>query len=174
MPDQTNNAWQVLQLIVHGWDDGSFPTPLSQGDLEGQLEPADTLVGTLADLEASGHIQTVTVPANDTQVALYWPTDRGRETVRRWAEQQDKLHQDIAALRTKVADLTTKLQAVADIRYVVMHQTSAEADIDTYISQLHTYNEIKDFAQAVLGKCAVIEGTTTKAMHEKFGVDFEN
>ncbi|KAJ1979369.1 swi5-like zinc finger protein [Dimargaris verticillata] len=169
MPGQSTNAWQVLQRIVHGQDDGPFPTPLSQDDLESQLDLPEPLAGTLADLEASGHIQTMSVPANGTAVVLYWPTDRGRETVRRWVEQQDRLQQDIAALRSKVANLTTELQAVADIS-----GTSAESDIDTYITQLHTYNEIKDFAQAILGKCAEIEGTTAKAMHEKFGADFED
>lgn len=40
-----------------------------------------------------------------------------------------------------------------------------------YLNLLHSYNEIKDYAQSLFGKCACVEGTTTKNMYIKFEMD---
>ncbi|GIX97355.1 hypothetical protein CEXT_284051 [Caerostris extrusa] len=37
-----------------------------------------------------------------------------------------------------------------------------------YIDKLHDYNEIKDVAQMVMGRIAVHEQTTVRAVHEEF------
>ncbi|GIX91049.1 hypothetical protein CEXT_174681 [Caerostris extrusa] len=39
-----------------------------------------------------------------------------------------------------------------------------------YIDKLHEYNEIKDVAQMVMGRIAVLEQTTVRAVHEEFGM----
>ena len=45
-------------------------------------------------------------------------------------------------------------------------------ELGQHIDALHEYNEIKDATQAVLGRLAVIDGVTTKELHEKYGLTF--
>ncbi|ORY35040.1 Swi5-domain-containing protein [Naematelia encephala] len=40
----------------------------------------------------------------------------------------------------------------------------------THIKRLHTYNEIKDTTQALIGKLAVLNNTTIRAVHEDLGL----
>jgi hypothetical protein len=46
--------------------------------------------------------------------------------------------------------------------------------LNNHYLQLHEYNEIKDVGQMLLGKCAEIEGTTTREMYEKFHVELND
>ncbi|GFU28918.1 hypothetical protein TNCV_470501 [Trichonephila clavipes] len=45
-----------------------------------------------------------------------------------------------------------------------------EDDLKWYIDKLHEYNEIKDVAQMIMGKIAVLEQTTVRKVHEEFGM----
>ncbi|GFY55939.1 hypothetical protein TNIN_243361 [Trichonephila inaurata madagascariensis] len=45
-----------------------------------------------------------------------------------------------------------------------------EDDLKWYIDKLHEYNEIKDIAQMIMGKIAVLEQTTVRKVHEEFGM----
>ena len=45
-----------------------------------------------------------------------------------------------------------------------------EQDIANYIDLLHRYNDLKDAGQAMLGKLAELEGTTTRVMYAKYGL----
>ena len=51
---------------------------------------------------------------------------------------------------------------------------SRKQHVDHHIDVLHRYNEIKDVVQALMGKCAEIEGKTTKDMYEKFGLELQD
>lgn len=42
------------------------------------------------------------------------------------------------------------------------------------IDQLHTYNECKDVAQALIGKLALIEGCTTKELYPRFDLNLDD
>ena len=46
--------------------------------------------------------------------------------------------------------------------------------LNDHYRQLHEYNEIKDTGQMLLGKCAEIEGTTTREMYKKFEVELND
>lgn len=43
-----------------------------------------------------------------------------------------------------------------------------------HIDKLHAYNEIKDLAQALIGRLAVIEGCTTKELYPRFDLNLED
>jgi len=49
-----------------------------------------------------------------------------------------------------------------------------EEDITHYIDLLHRYNDLKDAGQAMLGRLAELEGTTTRAMYAKFDLDMDD
>jgi hypothetical protein len=42
------------------------------------------------------------------------------------------------------------------------------------IEKLHDYNDMKDAGQALLGYLAQLEGTTTKQMYRKFGLNMDD
>jgi putative heme iron utilization protein len=42
------------------------------------------------------------------------------------------------------------------------------------IEKLHEYNDIKDAGQTLLGHLAQLEGTTTKQMYHRFGLNLED
>ena len=46
-----------------------------------------------------------------------------------------------------------------------------EDELQVHIDKLHEYNEVKDAGQILLGKIAEVEGTTTAAVYERFGLD---
>ena len=43
-----------------------------------------------------------------------------------------------------------------------------------HIHQLHTYNELKDTAQMLMGKLASMEGTTTKKLYMRFDLNLDD
>ncbi|XP_054715242.1 DNA repair protein SWI5 homolog [Uloborus diversus] len=45
-----------------------------------------------------------------------------------------------------------------------------EEDLKWYIDKLHEYNEIKDVAQMVMGRIAILTQTTVRKVHESFGM----
>ena len=49
-----------------------------------------------------------------------------------------------------------------------------ELDITHYIDLLHRYNDLKDAGQAMLGKLAELEGTTTRSMYARFDLNEED
>ena len=51
---------------------------------------------------------------------------------------------------------------------------SRKQHVDHHIHVLHSYNEMKDVVQSLMGRCAEMEGKTTKDMYEKFGLELED
>ncbi|KAF8767221.1 DNA repair protein SWI5 homolog [Argiope bruennichi] len=49
-----------------------------------------------------------------------------------------------------------------------------ESQLKWYIDKLHEYNEIKDVAQMVMGRIAVLEQKTVREVHEDFGMKDED
>lgn len=46
--------------------------------------------------------------------------------------------------------------------------------LQTHIDKLHQYNELKDCAQMVLGRIAVLEGVRTKDLYPRYNLDLED
>lgn len=47
-------------------------------------------------------------------------------------------------------------------------------EVKWYIDKMHSYNEIKDAAQVVIGRIAILECKTVKTVHEEFGLSEED
>lgn len=43
-------------------------------------------------------------------------------------------------------------------------------DLALYIDALHRYNEVKDAAQVVMGRIAVLDGVTVREVHSRYTV----
>jgi len=68
-----------------------------------------------------------------------------------------KLKNQVEAARREIRDLSEDYH---------------EDELQAHIDKLHEYNEVKDMGQILLGKIAEVEGTTTAAVYERFGLDF--
>ncbi|KAG5715896.1 hypothetical protein E4T56_gene20149 [Termitomyces sp. T112] len=67
----------------------------------------------------------------------------------------------LATLEAEVKDLQEKLGAHED----------AEKIVQRHIKLLHQYNEAKDATQILIGRLAVLKGTTIRQIHEDLGLD---
>lgn len=76
------------------------------------------------------------------------------------------LARDILKLREAVAELESEVGLMAE--------EYSEAELQKHIDKLHEYNEMKDMGQLLLGKLAGVEGTTTAALYQKFGLELDN
>jgi hypothetical protein len=43
-----------------------------------------------------------------------------------------------------------------------------------WISALHDYNEVKDAVQSMLGKLALLRGTSTKQLYKDYAIDIQD
>ncbi|XP_014637444.1 PREDICTED: DNA repair protein SWI5 homolog [Ceratotherium simum simum] len=80
---------------------------------------------------------------------------------------EDSLHLDIQKLREKRDMLDEEISQLISEGYSV-------GELEDHISQLHTYNDIKDVGQMLLGKLAVIRGVTTRELYPEFGLDMSD
>ncbi|KAG8844931.1 hypothetical protein FRB91_002213 [Serendipita sp. 411] len=53
-------------------------------------------------------------------------------------------------------------------------EAEAQSIVNKHIKLLHSYNESKDAAQALIGKLAVATGTTVRELHQKYGLSSED
>ncbi|GAB1610812.1 hypothetical protein Ahia01_001367700, partial [Argonauta hians] len=69
---------------------------------------------------------------------------------------------DIPVLTDQLQDIEAKLadtdQKISQLENMGVHKE----ELQVYIDKLHTYNDIKDLAQGLLGKLAVHENVCTK------------
>uniref|UniRef100_A0A8C6FUV4 DNA repair protein SWI5 homolog n=1 Tax=Moschus moschiferus TaxID=68415 RepID=A0A8C6FUV4_MOSMO len=79
----------------------------------------------------------------------------------------DSLHLDIQKLKEKKDMLDKEITQLLSEGYSV-------AELEDHISQLHQYNDLKDAAQMLLGRLAVIRGVTTKELYPEFGLDMND
>ncbi|CAG8489696.1 2646_t:CDS:2 [Ambispora gerdemannii] len=85
--------------------------------------------------------------------------------------EKEKLISEIEGLEKQLEELRAEAKNCKDR---LGPEIDADKEIQNHCRLLHEYNEIKDVGQMLFGKCAVYEGTTTKRMYEKFGVDLED
>ncbi|CAG8457225.1 16712_t:CDS:2 [Acaulospora morrowiae] len=81
-------------------------------------------------------------------------------------------------LTNKIHSLQAQLDKLRQEEASLKDQLKGDVDIkktlDDHYNRLHEYNGIKDIGQMLFGKCAEIEGTTTKEMYRRFGVGFDD
>jgi hypothetical protein len=63
---------------------------------------------------------------------------------------------------------------VSALRREVAELRERQRRVDEYIRALHTYNEVKDVAQMLLGKLAEQEGVTTRDLYERYALGLED
>ncbi|XP_052504243.1 DNA repair protein SWI5 homolog, partial [Budorcas taxicolor] len=80
---------------------------------------------------------------------------------------EDSLQLDIQKLKEKKDMLDKEISQLLSEGYSVN-------ELEDHISQLHEYNDIKDAAQMLLGRLAVIRGVTTKELYPEFGLDMND
>lgn len=55
-----------------------------------------------------------------------------------------------------------------------LSREDAETEMRAHMARLHDYNAVKDAGQALLGRLAVLRGTTTKALYPEFGLQLDD
>ncbi|KAF4016722.1 hypothetical protein G4228_007607 [Cervus hanglu yarkandensis] len=80
---------------------------------------------------------------------------------------EESLHLDVQKLKEKKDMLDKEITQLLSEGYSV-------DELEDHISQLHEYNDIKDVAQMLLGRLAVIRGVTTKDLYPEFGLDMND
>ena len=61
-------------------------------------------------------------------------------------------------------------QLQRQIEQLLWVEKEYEEKVQAHIDRLHRYNEVKDAAQALLGRLAAMRGTTTAELYEEFGI----
>ena len=79
----------------------------------------------------------------------------------------EQLSRDVEKLKTQLKEIDGNIEELTACG-------CREDELKLHISALHEYNEIKDIGQMLLGKIAEVEGTTTTALYERFGLDLDN
>ncbi|KRH91789.1 putative DNA repair protein, Swi5 protein [Pseudoloma neurophilia] len=70
-----------------------------------------------------------------------------------------------------VDDLEEKYYKLKYEQYIKENKNiSIESEINTFINKLNKYNELKDCAEALIGKIAEIRGCSIKEIREEMGV----
>lgn len=78
----------------------------------------------------------------------------------------EQLTNDVQKLNDKLASVEREMAGLVD--------TYSEDELQLHIDKLHEYNEVKDMGQLLLGKMAEVEGTTTTALYEQFGLGLDD
>jgi len=63
------------------------------------------------------------------------------------------------------------LAELRQLQATLHEMQTRKSRVDHHIRILHEYNEIKDVAQALLGRLAEIEGVCNRELYERFGLD---
>ena len=84
--------------------------------------------------------------------------------------------EDIELLASEIQRLELRLEEVDKEIGVLVTDLGecCEKELQIHIDKLHEYNEVKDVGQLLLGKIAEVEGTTTAALYERFGLELDN
>ena len=79
----------------------------------------------------------------------------------------EQLARDVEKLKTQLKEIDGNIEELTACG-------CCEDELKLHIDALHEYNEIKDVGQMLLGKIAELEGTTTTALYERFGLELDN
>ncbi|XP_020627389.1 DNA repair protein SWI5 homolog [Orbicella faveolata] len=89
------------------------------------------------------------------------------------SRQQSTVVADKGSLFEEIDDLNGKLE-ILNNDIAELSKEYSEEELQQHIQKLHEYNEIKDVGQLLIGKLAEINGTTTRATYQEFGLDLED
>ncbi|CAG8660270.1 17585_t:CDS:2 [Funneliformis caledonium] len=81
------------------------------------------------------------------------------------------LNSQIQSLRSRLCELNN---IELNLKIQLRENLDIQKTLDNHYRQLHEYNEIKDTGQMLFGKCAEIEGTTTREIYKKFEVELSD
>jgi predicted ribosome quality control (RQC) complex YloA/Tae2 family protein len=115
---------------------------------------------------------TFCVPLDNLQKELYffW-INRKKSNISVEQDRQkvaaDSVSDSIAMLKKQIAELDKEIEELEKAGA----REKPPADL---IEKLHDYNDMKDAGQALLGCLAQLEGTTTKQMYRKFGLNMDD
>ena len=73
----------------------------------------------------------------------------------------------IQKLKLKLKEVESEIEGLATDNY-------CEDELQVHIEKLHEYNEMKDVGQLLLGKIAEVQGMTTAALYEQFGLKLDD
>ena len=85
---------------------------------------------------------------------------------RQGVEDAEKLADEVVVLRRRLEEVEVEMNT--------LENNYSEEELQAHIDTLHEYNEVKDMGQLLLGKLAEVEGTTTAALYEQFGLGLED
>lgn len=101
----------------------------------------------------------------DDQCALYWhPTTATSSSGHLEAERQAEL----ATLRSRLQELDAQIAQHAP------KETAYNKEIGEHMERVHDYHELKDVAQALMGRLATIEGVLTRDLYKRYDLDLED
>lgn len=136
-------------------------------------EASDTLISEAINrLLQTQKINTFCVPLDNLQKELYffW-INRKKSNISVEQDRQkvaaDSVSDSIAMLKKQIAELDKEIEELEKAGA----REKPPADL---IEKLHDYNDMKDAGQALLGCLAQLEGTTTKQMYRKFGLNMDD
>ncbi|KAL9988710.1 hypothetical protein ACROYT_G003186 [Oculina patagonica] len=89
------------------------------------------------------------------------------------SRQQSTVVEDKSSLLEEIESLEAKLE-ILNKDIAELSKEYSEEELQLHIQKLHEYNEIKDVGQLLIGKLAEIDGTTTRAMYQEFGLDLDD
>lgn len=78
----------------------------------------------------------------------------------------ERLSSNITKLKERLEEFEKEIEGFVE--------DYCEEELQVHIDKLHEYNEVKDMGQLLLGKLAEVEGTTTAALYERFGLKLED
>lgn len=90
-----------------------------------------------------------------------------RKVESKGVQNSEQISKDVEKLRTQLKEIDGNIEELTA-------SGCREDELKLHIDALHEYNEIKDVGQMLLGKMAELEGTTTTALYERFGLDLDN
>ncbi|KAI0241763.1 hypothetical protein LSAT2_019491 [Lamellibrachia satsuma] len=82
--------------------------------------------------------------------------------------------EDVASLKEEVAELEAREGKVAEEIQQLIDEGYREDELETHISKLHDYNEIKDVGQIILGRLAILLRVTTKDIYTMFELNLDD
>jgi len=163
--------------------------PVSFYELNRQLGNSSILQELVADgiiLEQKIEINGLSLDIPLDTVTLYCnKIKREKDTVSTSALKSNFLEESYLQISSKTVDLNSQIQSLKNqlcelnnvelnLRKTLRSNSDIQKTLNDHYQQLHEYNEIKDVGQMLLGKCAEIEGTTTREMYKKFEVELND
>jgi hypothetical protein len=132
--------------------------------------PAATVRLYLSRLVSEGRLSSRTLQ-NSSNTVLYWaPRHAAAAVAVEENQHSDKKRERGAEEREEEGDEQLE-QRIKELHWV---NARYEQEVKQHIDRLHTYNELRDIAQQLIGRNAVLEAQTVKAIYPKYGLEVDD